>query len=261
MAAAGTGPGSVQSVERALEVLEILAREGSAGVGEIARELGVHASTASRLVGALMTHELVERPVAGGPVRLGVGVLRLAAATRSRLDVVAVAGPVCEALAEELGETVNVAVYRSGSAVNLYQAQGRRTVAMHNWVGSRTVLHATSSGKMLLAHLPRAESEALLSGELEAFTARTLTAPAALRAELRTIREQGWARSIEEFEEGLNAVAAPLHGPEGTVVAALSVAGPAYRLPPERLPATARALQEAAGEISRRLGHRSGAPD
>ena len=257
MPAAGTGLGTVQSVERALEVLEILAREGSAGVGAIARELGIHPSTASRLVGALMTHELVERPAAGGPVRLGVGMLRLAAATRSRLDVVAVAGPVCEALAEELGETVNVAVYRSGSAVNLYQAQGRRTVAMHNWAGSRTVLHATSSGKMLLAHLPRAESEALLSGPLEAFTVLTLTAPDALRAELRTIREQGWARSIEEFEEGLNAVAAPLYGPEGTVVAALSVAGPAYRLAPEHLPATARSLQRAAGEISRRLGHRT----
>ncbi|WP_114855943.1 IclR family transcriptional regulator [Brachybacterium sp. YJGR34] len=247
----------VQSVERAATVLEILAREGGAGVGEIARELGVHASTASRLIGALAAHELVERHSSSGQVRLGVGILRLASATRSGLDLVTQAGPVCDALAEVLEETVNLAVYRSGAAVNLYQAQGTRTVAMHNWVGDRTVLHATSSGKMLMAHLPPEECEELLSTTLEAFTQSTLTDRDALREELRHARERGWAQSIEEFEEGLNAVAAPLRGPEGTVVAALSVAGPAYRLSPEALPGAAEAVRRAAGQISRALGHRA----
>ena len=151
------GVGAVQSVDRAAQVLEILARDGESGVGRIAAELGVHQSTASRLVAALERHELLERQSDGGPVRLGVGVLRLAAATRSRLDLTAQASPVCDRLAEQLGETVNLAVYRSGAAVNVYQAQGTRTVALHNWVGDRTVLHATSSGKMLMAHLPSEE--------------------------------------------------------------------------------------------------------
>ena len=83
------GVGAVQSVDRAAQVLEILARDGESGVGRIAAELGVHQSTASRLVAALERHELLERQSDGGPVRLGVGVLRLAAATRSRLDLTA----------------------------------------------------------------------------------------------------------------------------------------------------------------------------
>src|SRR5690606_15502358 len=162
-----TTSGAVQSVDRAVLVLETIAREDGATVAEIARDVEVDASAASRVVASLERHDLVERGDAGA-VQLGVGLLRLASAARPRRDLTAIAGPVCEALAEELGETVNV-------AVNLYQAQARSTVAMHNWVGDRTVLHATSSGKMLLAHLDPAQRRELLRGELESFTARTLT--------------------------------------------------------------------------------------
>lgn len=251
------GSGSVQSVDRAARVLEILARDGESGVGRVARELDVHRSTASRLISALQAHDLVERADGNGAVRLGVGILRLAAATRSRLDLTAQAGPVCEALAEQLGETVNVAVYRDGAAINLYQAQGTSTVAMHNWVGDRTVLHATSSGKMLMAHLDPAERALLLAAPLERFTQHTVTDPAVLRDQLDEARSRGWSGVVEEFEEGLNAVAAPIRGPEGTVIAALSVAGPTYRLGPTDLPAAATSLVDAANEVSRRLGHRS----
>ena len=249
--------GTVQSVERAAQVMEILAREGTAGVGAIARELEVHGSTASRLITALEAYDLVERDGAGGKVRLGVGLLRLAAATRSGLDLTAQAGPVCDALAEELGETVNVAVLRDGAAVNVYQAQGRRTVALHNWVGDRTVLHATSSGKMLMAHLPEAKREAMLEAPRERFTAATVTSAAELREQFVQARERGWAEAVEEFEEGLNAAAAPIRGPAGEVIAAVSVAGPAYRLAPEDLPRAADALLRAAEQISRRLGYRA----
>ncbi|MGO3208989.1 IclR family transcriptional regulator [Brachybacterium sp. AOP42-C2-15] len=251
-----TRAGGVQSVDRAAQVMEILARDGRSGVGRIAKELGVHQSTVSRLVAALQAHDLVERRVEGGPVQLGVGILRLAAATRSRQDLTAVGGTVCDALAEQLGETVNLAVYRSGAAVNLYQAQGARTVALHNWVGDATVLHATSSGKVLLAHLPLAQSEAVLAGDLERFTAQTIVEADVLRAQLQEAAVRGWAVAEEEFEEGLNAVAAAIYGPEGSVIAALSAAGPAYRLGRGRLPEVAEQVQQAAAEISRRLGHR-----
>lgn len=251
-----TRAGGVQSVDRAVQVMEILARDGRSGVGRIAKELGVHQSTVSRLVAVLEAHDLVERQVEGGAVQLGVGILRLAAATRSRQDLTAVGGPVCDALAEQLGETVNLAVYRSGAAVNLYQAQGTRTVALHNWVGDATVLHATSSGKVLLAHLPPAQSEAVITGDLERFTAQTIVEADALRAQLQEAAVRGWAVAEEEYEEGLNAVAAAIRGPEGNVIAALSAAGPAYRLGRGRLPEVAEQVRQAAEEISRRLGHR-----
>ena len=250
--------GAVQSVDRAARVLEILARDGESGVGRLARELGVHRSTASRLVSALRAHDLIERAEGNGSLRLGVGVLRLAAATRSRLDLTAQAGPVCDALAERLGETVNVAVFREGAAINLYQAQGASTVALHNWVGDRTVLHATSSGKMLMAHLDDVQRDQLLAAPLDRFTERTVTDPRVLREQLDGARRDGWVGVVEEFEEGLNAAAAPVRGPEGTVIAALSVAGPTYRLGPADLPGAGAELIRAATEISRRLGHRAG---
>ena len=248
--------GAVQSVDRAVRVLEILARDGEAGVGEVARELGVHSSTASRLIGALASHQLVERPAGDRRVRLGVGLLRLAGATASRLDITTQAQSVCDGLAEELGETVNVAVLTGEVATNVCQAQGKSTVAMQNWVGQRTVLHATASGKVLLAHLDDDAADDLLSAPLERFTDRTHTSAAELRSELRTVRETGWATAVEELETGLNAVAAPVRGHDGAVIAAISAAGPTYRLSPERLPEAAVAVVRAADAISQRMGYR-----
>lgn len=247
--------GSVQSVDRAVRVLEMLAREGESGVTEIARELGVHSSTASRLITALANHEMVERLGETRRVRLGIGLLRLAGVTASRLDVTSQAQPICDSVAEELGETVNVAVLAGEVAINVCQATGTSTVAMQNWVGQRTVLHATSSGKILLAHLDDDERDARLKPKLERFTEHTLTSAADLIDQLRTVYDSGWASAVEELETGLNAVAAPIRGHDGTVLAAISVAGPTYRLSPERLPDAAVTVVRAAEAISRRMGY------
>ena len=252
----GAQPASaVQSVDRAVRVLEMLAREGEAGVSEVARQLGVHPSTASRLIGALAGHELVEHLGPRGKYRLGVGVLRLAGATAAQLDLTTQAQPVCDALAAELGETINVAIVSGGVAINVCQAQGSTAVAAQNWVGQRTVLHATSSGKALLAHMDDEERERVLAGPLERFTAHTLTSADRLRSELRSIRENGCAYAFEEYEEGLNAVAAPIRAHDGTVVAAISASGPAYRMSGQRIADACGAVVRAAAEVSRRLGY------
>src|SRR3990170_6822647 len=109
VAESGTIP-TVQSVDRAVTVLEILAGAGESGVTEIAAELGVHKSTAFRLVAALDRRGLVEQNADRGKYRLGVGILRLAGATTARLDVVQEARPIVRKLAADSGETVNVAV-------------------------------------------------------------------------------------------------------------------------------------------------------
>jgi DNA-binding IclR family transcriptional regulator len=120
----GTGDGSaatagVQSVGRAVQILEILAQRGGAGVSEIAAELGVHKSTAFRLLSALEEHQLVGQPTHRGKYQLGFGILRLASAVPGRLDLVRQGRVVCEGLARTMGETVNLAVLRSHYAVNL----------------------------------------------------------------------------------------------------------------------------------------------
>ncbi|NEC29151.1 IclR family transcriptional regulator [Streptomyces sp. SID8111] len=251
----GGSAGSVQSVDRAVSVLEILARLGEAGVTEIAGDLGVHKSTASRLLGVLENRGLVTQSHDRGKYRLGAGVLRLAGAAAVRLDISQEGVPVCRELADELCETVNLAVLDDDAAVNIMQARGTAAVTAQNWLGRRTPLHATANGKVLLAHLPPTLRDGLLARPLQRFTEHTVTGAAALRGELETVVERGYACTLEELELGLSAVAAPVWSHEGRVVAAISVSGPVYRLTPQRLPALGERAAAAAADLSRRMGY------
>ncbi|MDQ1043795.1 IclR family transcriptional regulator [Streptomyces sp. V4I2] len=252
----GRGAASaVQSVDRAVSVLEILARHGEAGVTEIADELDVHKSTAFRLLGVLENRGLVAQAKDRGKYYLGAGVLRLAGAAAVRLDISQEGVPVCREVADELGETVNIAVLDDDAAVNIMQARGTASVTAQNWLGRRTPLHATSSGKVLLAHLPPTLREGLLARSLPRFTERTITGTSVLRSELEAVVEQGYGIAVEELELGLAAVAAPIRSHDGKVIAAISVSGPVYRLTSDLLPELAKRAVEAGAELSRRMGY------
>ncbi|MFE0420015.1 IclR family transcriptional regulator [Streptomyces tendae] len=254
----GRGAASaVQSVDRAVSVLEILARHGEAGVTEIADELEVHKSTAFRLLGVLENRGLVAQEKERGKYYLGAGVLRLAGAAAVRLDISQEGVPVCRELADELGETANIAVLDDDAAVNVMQARGTASVTAQNWLGRRTPLHATASGKVLLAHLPPTLREGLLARPLHRFTEHTVTGAAVLRGELETVTGQGYAITQEELEIGLAAVAAPVRSHDGKVIASISVSGPVYRLTPDRLPDLAQRTLAAGVELSRRMGYGS----
>ncbi|AJT68994.3 IclR family transcriptional regulator [Streptomyces chattanoogensis] len=246
---------AVQSVDRAVTVLEILARHGEAGVTEVADELGVHKSTAFRLLGVLENRGLVAQEQERGKYYLGAGVLRLAGAAAVRLDISQEGAPVCRALADELGETVNIAVLDGTAAVNIMQARGPASVTAQNWLGRRTPLHATSSGKALLAYQPEPVQQAVLQRKLARLTERTITSPAALRRELAEVAERGFAVAIEELELGLRAVAAPVRAHDGAVIGAISVSVPAYRLAEQRLAEVVKRTVAAAEELSRRMGY------
>lgn len=245
----------VQSVDRAVTVLEILAREGEAGVTDIAAELGVHKSTAFRLVSALENRDLVAQDVQRGKYRLGVGILRLAGATTARLDLVQESRPVCQALAREVGETVNITAPAGSEVLYLDQVAGPSALQIRDWVGQRLPAHATSNGKILLAYLPEAELTDWLAARRERFTDRTITGRRELERELQTIRERGYATAVDEMEFGLTAVAAPIRNASRSVMASVSVSGPSFRIPEDRVPEIAAAVCRAAAEISRRLGY------
>ena len=244
----------VQSVDRALSVLEILAAHGEAGVTEVAAELGVHKSTAFRLVAALENRGFVEQLADRGKYRLGFGIVRLAGAAAVQLDIAREGWPICDALAADLEETVNIAILDGDRAVNVSQARGPGALSTHNWVGQGTPLHATSSGKVLLAYAPDAVRKGVLSRELQRFTHATITDPEVLRQHFDRIVDQGWGSTVEEYEVGLNAVAAPVRGADGDVIAALSVSGPSFRMDPEDFPRVARRVVSSAEELSRKLG-------
>lgn len=245
---------AVQSVDRAVSVLEILARQGEARVTEIADELAVHKSTVFRLLGVLENRGLVAQTQDRGKYCLGAGVLRLAGAAAVRLDISQEAVPVCRELADELGETVNIAVLDDDAAVNITQARGTASVTAQNWLGRRTALHATASGKVLLAHLPPALREGVLARPLRPFTEHTITEAPVLRDELDAVVERGYGATLEELELGLVAVAAPVRSHDGVVIGAISVSGPVYRMAPDVLPGLGRRTATAAAELSRRMG-------
>ena len=245
---------AVQSVDRALSVLEILAAHGEAGVTDIAAELGVHKSTAFRLVAVLESRGFVEQLADRGKYRLGFGVVRLAGAAAAQLDIAQEGRRICQVLAADLEETVNIAILDGDRAVNVSQVRGPAALSTHNWVGQATPLHATSSGKVLLAHAPDAVRKDLLSRDLLRYTPATITDPELLGQDLDRIVEQGWGSTVEEFEVGLNAVAAPVRGADGDVVAALSVSGPSFRMDAQEFPRLARRVASGADELSRRLG-------
>ena len=253
--AAGGRDGGVQSVDRAISVLEILARRGEAGVSEVAAEIEVHKSTAFRLLGALEDRGLVEQAADRGKYRLGFGLIPLAGAVSDRLEVTQQGRAVCERLASDLGETINVAVLQEHWAVNVDQARGPSTVTSYNWIGKLTPLHCTSSGKVLLAYLDRGRrAELLTESGMPEHTPHTITTPEVLETELERVRETGLGIAVEEYEIGLNAVAAPVRDRSGEVIAALSVSGPAYRLVAHRLEELGASVHDGAAEVSRRMG-------
>ena len=243
----------VQSVERAVTILEILARAGEAGVTEMASEIGVHKSTAFRLVSTLEKSGLVEQSEDRGKYRLGVGLLRLAGATTARLDVVQEARPICRKLSSDTGETVNIAVLSDRSAFYLDQFAGSSALQPHNWVGQHIPLHATSNGKVLLSGLPDDELARIVPS-LPSYTENTITTKRRLRRELEEVRVQGYAIATDELEIGLAAMAAPIRNAHGDVIASLSISGPTFRLGESRLRELQPLLTDAATEVSHRLG-------
>lgn len=252
--ATGDG-GNLQSVNRALSALDFIAEAGELGVTELGRRLNVHKATASRLIATLAERGMVERDPITEKYRLGFGLIRLAGAAMASMDLVRIARPLLEDLADRTHETVNLGVLSSDAVVYIDQVTGTRSIVAVSWVGRRTPLHCTSNGKVLLAFMRPTELERLLAVPLPRATKATLTDPKKLRVQLDEIRSRGYAQTMEELEEGLNAVAAPIRRADGEVVASLSVSGPAFRMRPVDLPRVGRLTKESATAISRRLGY------
>ena len=240
------GAEGVRTLERGLLVLEALASLGEAGLGGLARATGFSKSTLYRLLQTLAHRGFVEE--GEGVYRVGPRAFAVGQAYLKR-NLLQAARPEMEALAEELGESVNLAVMAGLEALYLDQVEGKKLVRLFTAPGSRAPLHATGVGKVLLAY--RGVPEGLL---LEAYTPHTLTCREVLLEELKRVRAQGYALDNEEKELGVRCVAAPVFGPGGEVVAALSLSAPASRLSPEEAHRLAPKVVAAAQKASLRLG-------
>jgi IclR family transcriptional regulator, acetate operon repressor len=250
---------SVRSVERAIGILDLLAQGGWRTGADVARELRVHRSTALRLLGTLERHALVERDQRTARYRLGRRLPQLASVVSGELDLRSVARPVCERLATAAGETATLDVLMGDVIVPIEQATASTSVMSVNWLGRRTPVHCTASGKAITAFATGEVRQRLLELPLDRVTPHTITDRAEFESQLEESRRAGFARTHEELEVGLDAIAAPVFGADGEVVAALDVSGPSHRL--RDRPDLDRLTRDGAADLSRRLGYRARRPE
>jgi DNA-binding IclR family transcriptional regulator len=240
----------VQSLERAIALLGAVADVSPEGepVAALAARCGLNRATAWRLLGTLEAHGLVDRDPATQRYSVGFAVSRLAAS--AGVDgLVRRAHPVLVRLSERTGETADLAVARPLGLTYVDEVAPPSVLAA-NWLGRQVPLHATSSGKALLAWLPDPEVSALLAERLTRYTPATLTSIKALRADLGRTRERGYGFCVGELEPTLNGVSAPVLDRGGRPVAVLSVWGPHDRVPPERFAALGALTVAAAGDVA-----------
>jgi DNA-binding IclR family transcriptional regulator len=247
----------VAAVERAVALLDALAAGGERGTNELARATGLSASTVSRLLATLAAGGLVEHVPATGRYRLGLRLLELGNAVLAGVDLREVARPHLQELARATGETATLSAPGEGQAVTVDFVQSAASVQSVARLGRPSVTHATATGKVLLAFGAQHE---LPPEPLERFTARTTTARAELARAVEEARARGFAAAAGEREEDLNAIAAPVLGRHGELVAILGVQGPAPRFDRAAMTAAVPALLERAAALSGALGSPAAGP-
>jgi IclR family acetate operon transcriptional repressor len=245
-----TGPASgtgVQSVERALDIVEVLAASGPLGLSEVAAAAGLAEGTAHRLLRTLVARGFARQ---GADRRYALGTRLLGLADGARRATAALARPYLTRLVELSGETANLAVLEGDHVVYVAQVPSAHRLRLFAEVGRHVHAHSTAVGKVLLGGLPAGESAALLErAGLPARTPRTLTTVPDVLAAARAAAETGWAVDDEEEETGVRCVAVPVLD-SSRVVAAMSVSGPSTRVPPEPPRALVRGMRETAAAFA-----------
>ncbi len=248
--------GKLSSVRNSVRLLKaFLSREEELGVSELARRLGLAKSNVHRLLSTLVAEGMIERSPHTGGYRLGIVVFELGEAVRVHLDLHAAAGPVLASLRAETGESSQVGVLDGDEVVYVDRLESSHTLRLFTETGRRVPVHATSSGKVLIAFSPRQDQQAYFQRAAFArLTPYTITDPAAFRAALDAVRTHGWAEAANEREVGVASIAAPIRNRHGTVVAAISIGSPVARFEAPVRRRYSRTILEAGEAVSRRLG-------
>ncbi len=241
------------AVDRGADLLvRVLESEHPVALSELAEASGIPKSTASRLISALERRGLVEQDGERGRLRPGPAILRVAERSMVERNVVELARPTLDVLAEASGETINLALPTPTGVEHVAQVDSRHFLGTGQWLGRTIDYHCTAVGKVFMAF----GRHAVPAGPLRRYTPATITDPKELATELARVRRKEFATIIEELEPGLTAIAAPVRGAGGDVVAALSITGPSLRLTTARIRELEPVLTHEAGLLSARLGYR-----
>ncbi|MEM6662781.1 MAG: IclR family transcriptional regulator C-terminal domain-containing protein [Pseudomonadota bacterium] len=249
------GAGQVRSLIRALSILESLAASGGGlSLSELVEETDLPPSTVHRLLTTLESRRFVRTEPSGGPWHIGSAAFFVGSAFARNRDTMTFVRPYLRRLVDMTSETANLFVERDGVAVCIGQIESRHAMRAITAVGGQVALHASGSGKVLLAHMPEDRRQAVLSVPLTAATERTVTDPAKLDKELKGIPKNGYAIDDEENAIGLRCVAAPILNEFGEAAASISVSGPTARITDQRLGSLTETVQRVAAEATRDFG-------
>lgn len=240
----------IQSLARGLKIMELLAASSDpVSITELAAELGIDKSSASRLVQTLAIYGYAEQDAASRRYRLGPQVVRLSRSLLTRMPLRDAAKPFLRQLVERTGECAHLAILAQDQALYVDQVESAASLRVTTGVGTLAPLHCTALGKCLLAF----DNGIASPQELPSFTPRTITDPQALRLHLEQTRRQGYAVDDEEYDFGVRCVAAPVFDYRGKVIGAIGISGPAGRMGLDRLPHFAQVVLDAARELSNRM--------
>jgi IclR family acetate operon transcriptional repressor len=252
---AGAATGSLGgSLDKGLALLQLVAARGSLAVADVSGDLGLSRSSAYRLVNRLRSAGYLQEAAVAGAIRLGPLLVPIGLAALNQMDVMDVAPGRLVELARDAGETVNLAVPERDEVVYVYQAEGPGAVKVTARLGSRRPLSCSALGKAYLASLDADErAQRLQRLSLVRLTKHSIVDAAQFAAEVDACVERGYALDEQEAEEGVVCVGASIRDYTGRPIAAISIAGPAERMPAKRA-AVVLLLTAAAGDISQRLG-------
>ena len=244
----------IQVLQRAMRLLSSFDHDHpEMGVAELARKLDLPKPTVYRILATLESGGFIQQ-TATAKYHLGFRLAELGLLALQQVSMRDEAMPFLRALLDECQETVDLAVFDGGELVYLEVLESPQPVKIAARAGRRLPAHCTASGKAYLAYANRDDLDAVVTQGMMSCTPHTICDQALLLDDLHLIRQRGYAVSVEEFELGIKAVAAPVTDSSGEVVAVIAIAGPAYRLPPDRVAELGEAVKRAAQGLSEHLG-------
>ncbi len=247
--------GSVRAVERALRLIEILARSRAPfSITDLAIEAGLPASTVHRLVQSLMSLGYVTQHQASKRYGVGRGIADLNRAMLLKHEFSQHAQPYLERLVDETKESASLAALYGTSIIYLNHVESPLIMRVSTPVGTLAPLHCTASGKVFLADFgPELFEEVVRFSGLEAYTGSTISTRDELVEHLRGVERQGYALDDEEYEQGARCIAVGLRGSSGAVSAAISISGPSIRMTDDRVPELAVLVRSVADEFAQEM--------
>jgi IclR family acetate operon transcriptional repressor len=242
-----SAPKGTQAAVRAIGLLKAFTDiDPELSLTELCQRMDLTKTTAHRLLGALESEGLIARNERNGRYKLGIGLLDLGARSLRSNDLRDRVRPALEWLKRQTGETATLEIAIDGHVLILDELPTGHLVSATGNIGSRWPLHATSSGKALLAVQPDLWEQ--LPESLRQFTAHTINSRERLRRQAETVLSAGYAVASEELEEGYSAVAAPLFNALGDVEGAISLGGPTTRMKPRGMEYFGRLVAQAAAQ-------------